>query len=579
MERIKYGWITFVFVLLWIGATPLGFYQANQLQARGGEIYLTDGNQQNLYQLSGEWLFVANSPLLTANFSSAASKPVVVPHFYSKDNDMRNHGVGSYQLLLYQLDPSAHYMIYLSKIPSAYNIHVNQKVVTGAGKVSSIISTYQPQFTADTAVFMPDASGKAVIQLEISDFDTISGGLTVPIYLAQADTMVSAVTNHQIIETLVISMLAMVGIFFALFHLVYEEDKSLIFMMGLMWLTGLFTLFHYDVGWSTFLHPFPWTWTNRFYYLSMYSFAPWLLLIIYSMPLTKPRASIKLIAQIWLSLVAVITLTLPNQIYAGIAFLLHLASVAAFGYLLIELLLSILRKQEYALILFVFIGFVLYTYVDMFVLFNTSYLFPFALLSFGLTYCLYILTRFLLMRQLNKRLEEDVSTDLLTGCKNRFSLQRAILTHDMSSHSMKNLALLFLDLNDFKMINDQYSHDVGDAILRVVGSRLRSAVRHWGEVYRYGGDEFVLIVTMSDDQTIDDVYQRISYHFKQPVIIGKHTFYVKYSLGYSLVKDTQSMEKSLHLSDQKMYKDKQSKKKTDNQSNGFLIEITDEITI
>lgn len=579
MERIKFGWITFVIVLLWLGATPLGFYQANKLQARGGEIYLSNVNQQNLYQLSGEWLFTSNSPLLSANFSSAASKTVNVPHYFAKDKDMANHGVGSYQLVLFQLDPSAHYMMYLSKVPSAYNLYVNTKEITGAGRVSNLISTYQPQFTADTAVFMSDANGKAVIQLEVSDFDTISGGLTVPIYFAHADTMVSAITYHQIIETLVISLLVMVGIFFGLFHLVYEEDRSLVFMMGLMWLTALFTLFHYDVGWSIFLQRLPWTWTNRFYFISMYSFAPLLLWMIDSMPLTKQRPSIRLVAQIWLSVVAVITLTLPNQIYAGIESLLHLVSLVAFMYLLIELLLSIIRKQEYAFILFASIGFVLYTYVDMFILLNLSYLFPFALLALGLTYSLHILTRFLMIRRLNKRLEEDVSTDLLTGCKNRFALQRVILSHDMSSSPSKKQALLFLDLNDFKMINDQYSHDVGDAILRVVGSRLRSAVRNWGEVYRYGGDEFVLIVGMSENQSIEDMYQKISYHFKQPVIIGIHTFYIKYSLGYSLVDDTQSMEKSLHISDQKMYEHKQSKKKTAKQSPGFLVEISDEIKI
>ncbi|HBS92199.1 MAG TPA: hypothetical protein DEA51_07000 [Erysipelotrichaceae bacterium] len=579
MERIKFGWITFVIVLLWLGATPLGFYQANKLQARGGEIYLSNVNQQNLYQLSGEWLFTSNSPLLSANFSSAASKTVNVPHYFAKDKDMANHGVGSYQLVLYQLDPSAHYMMYLSKVPSAYNLYVNKKEITGSGRVSNLISTYQPQFTADTAVFMSDANGKAVIQLEVSDFDTISGGLTVPIYFAHADTMVSAITYHQIIETLVISLLVMVGIFFGLFHLVYEEDRSLVFMMGLMWLTALFTLFHYDAGWSIFLQRLPWTWTNRFYYMSIYSFAPLLLWMIDSMPLTKQRPSIRLVAQIWLSVVAVITLTLPNQIYAGIESLLHLVSLVAFMYLLIELLLSIIRKQEYAFILFASIGFVLYTYVDMFILLNLSYLFPFALLALGLTYSLHILTRFLMIRRLNKRLEEDVSTDLLTGCKNRFALQRVILSHDMSSQSSKKQALLFLDLNDFKMINDQYSHDVGDAILRVVGSRLRSAVRNWGEVYRYGGDEFVLIVGMSENQSIEDMYQKISYHFKQPVIIGTHTFYIKYSLGYSLVDDTHSMEKSLHISDQKMYEHKQSKKKTAKQSPGFLVEISDEIKI
>jgi two-component system, cell cycle response regulator len=101
-----------------------------------------------------------------------------------------------------------------------------------------------------------------------------------------------------------------------------------------------------------------------------------------------------------------------------------------------------------------------------------------------------------------KSLEENVFRDALTLLNNRESfntkLEEMISEADRYEHSF---ALLFIDLNNFKQINDEYGHLVGDQILRSVGSRLNVFNRGSDYVARYGGDEFVLIAPGIADET------------------------------------------------------------------------------
>src|SRR5690606_36037035 len=88
----------------------------------------------------------------------------------------------------------------------------------------------------------------------------------------------------------------------------------------------------------------------------------------------------------------------------------------------------------------------------------------------------------------------DAAHDPLTGLANRAVFARRL--DEAIEHARFNrevLALLYLDLNDFKPINDQYGHHVGDAVLVAVGQRLAGAVRQSDTVARIGGDEFVVL--------------------------------------------------------------------------------------
>lgn len=99
------------------------------------------------------------------------------------------------------------------------------------------------------------------------------------------------------------------------------------------------------------------------------------------------------------------------------------------------------------------------------------------------------------LRQAECELEHLAAHDPLTGLLNRHRLQREIhIMIDNAKASGNGFALLFLDLDGFKAVNDRGGHEVGDRLLREVGQRLRQGVRQTDLVGRVGGDEFVILL-------------------------------------------------------------------------------------
>lgn len=127
--------------------------------------------------------------------------------------------------------------------------------------------------------------------------------------------------------------------------------------------------------------------------------------------------------------------------------------------------------------------------------------------------------------------------DALTGLFNRNMLedrlQQAIAR---SERDERHFALLFVDLDHFKPINDQYGHGVGDAVLVDVAARLSNGRRRVDTVARHGGDEFVILLTDLDDarSDADSVARHYLQVLSEPFIVDEHRFHISASIGIAL---------------------------------------------
>lgn len=129
--------------------------------------------------------------------------------------------------------------------------------------------------------------------------------------------------------------------------------------------------------------------------------------------------------------------------------------------------------------------------------------------------------------------------DYLTQLPNRKMFQDALQHSIRLSHgSGKRLALLFLDLDLFKAINDTYGHDMGDTLLKHVAQRLRASVRDRDAVARMGGDEFTVIIReLGDHGNLDIICRNILHALGQPYHVGDDILRVTVSIGVSLFPD------------------------------------------
>ncbi|NBC30548.1 MAG: diguanylate cyclase, partial [Spirochaetes bacterium] len=128
--------------------------------------------------------------------------------------------------------------------------------------------------------------------------------------------------------------------------------------------------------------------------------------------------------------------------------------------------------------------------------------------------------------------------DPLTGLPNRTAFGEQLdrlVENSRRQDDRDHWALLFLDLNDFKDINDRFGHAAGDTILTRTATRLREAIRRTDHCYRLGGDEFLVVVTnVKDDVEVAKVAAKIVEFISRPQYIGNHEMRVGVSVGITV---------------------------------------------
>ncbi|MET3172408.1 UNVERIFIED_ORG: diguanylate cyclase (GGDEF)-like protein [Arthrobacter sp. UYCu721] len=151
--------------------------------------------------------------------------------------------------------------------------------------------------------------------------------------------------------------------------------------------------------------------------------------------------------------------------------------------------------------------------------------------------------------------------DDLTGLANRAALaERLLASFEPDSDSRtRNEGLLFIDIDDFKDVNDSLGHEGGDALLILLAERLRASVRSHDLVARLGGDEFVVVVLDNDDGTpaTGPVAERIYDALSEPFVIGDRSLRVSLSIGVAQrTADTADVTELLRQADSAMYRAK-----------------------
>lgn len=147
--------------------------------------------------------------------------------------------------------------------------------------------------------------------------------------------------------------------------------------------------------------------------------------------------------------------------------------------------------------------------------------------------------------------------DPLTGATNRAAMDnRLFLAIERASQTSQRIALFFIDLNDFKIVNDKYGHEAGDKLLSEVAKNLKACLRNTDTISRYGGDEFVIIIEdIHNQEHIETVLHTIRSAINEPILINKEiTLQAKASIGMAIYpEDATDADTLIKAADESMY--------------------------
>lgn len=158
-----------------------------------------------------------------------------------------------------------------------------------------------------------------------------------------------------------------------------------------------------------------------------------------------------------------------------------------------------------------------------------------------------------------KKLKILASRDSLTGVTNRVSLEAKMSSvFRYANRTNTIVGIIFIDFDRFKLINDTFGHNVGDELLKSVAQRLRNCIRETDEVFRIGGDEFILLLTNLDvTESLIPIAQTILSALGKPHLIGDISLTLKASMGISIYPgDGNRSEDLLKCADMAMYHSK-----------------------
>lgn len=160
------------------------------------------------------------------------------------------------------------------------------------------------------------------------------------------------------------------------------------------------------------------------------------------------------------------------------------------------------------------------------------------------------------LHRAHDQLEVTVLQDALTGLGNRLQFRRYLKELVDSVDPSDSIALMFVDLDQFKSINDEFGHEVGDLLLVEVASRLQGGIRTDGLACRMGGDEFVVVLKVANVDAARRVALRLMDAIRTPLCFGSRCLRVTASIGVVIGNSNGKMEEFLHEADHAMYRAK-----------------------
>lgn len=155
--------------------------------------------------------------------------------------------------------------------------------------------------------------------------------------------------------------------------------------------------------------------------------------------------------------------------------------------------------------------------------------------------------------KLERKLALDFGTGVLNKKQGFFELKK---TMEVCQRKKIPMTIAFLDVDNLKQINDKYGHCEGDKLLNRIANIIRRNIREYDFVFRYGGDEFIVVFINADIKEAKKIWKRVEGRIYEENIRRRRPYIISISTGFARYTDDLSLQKLIEFADKNMYKNK-----------------------
>lgn len=555
--------ITFLLIFSLI-AFIWSFNKYNQpildLKSEKGILNIEEIEENTLYRLKGKWEFYPGVFLLedeVPEFRRMIEYRTIEDEWTEDPLFTNGYGYATYRLMLTGLDPDMEYGMLLEEAGSSYRLSVNGKKILSNGVIAKNgLNSIGENFT-DKDVFKSDSLGNAEIIIEVSNYEKVKSGMIFAPLFGDFDEILYFYETSLIVELFIFSVMFSMGFLFFLIYLIIKDRRS--FYMSILTLlfavrivsTGNHILYMLSPNLELSL-----VWVLRLEYLSVFLMLPVFNLLSNTFTIFKFNQLYRTISY---SLIIFFIFASVLLNHSGLEFLYFMFQflIGLYGlHYMYYAYLAYKNKNLSIYSILILIISIASAMVSNYFIQDTRYSFYFMIMIFTLFVAATVIYRFSIISERTVHLENIVKIDPLTKLWNRSYLNE--LRFDLTKYESNDLFfVLFIDLNGFKEINDEYGHKIGDEVLRITARRLRNSCHETDMIFRMGGDEFVIIAHMKDKNSIEKVIKRIRDNFAEPFAIGDLKLNLSLAIGFhQFIPNTDDLETIIAMSDKKMYEDK-----------------------
>jgi len=490
-----------------------------------------------IVELSGEWLYYDSlfvEDLVSANSEQDDNFELVnIPEYqkYQKDKNTKSFfRYGTYQLLIKGLEPDKAYGIYSREQVTSYQLYVNNKLNLFNGKVGRTKETSVPEWMPKNSVVYSDENGTLKLQMEISNFLYEDGLFWCSPYIGSPDQIYRYHVQQLIVDVSLNAVFGIIGLAFLLLFFQVKHERSVFYyaiFVLIMTVRMFFTasravmLFFPDISWEVVV---------RIEYLSGFLLLPSIIVFVaylmnYSKAVHVRNACLGLA-----TFTTIFVMMADHVTYTQ--FLNPYLYVALFS-IIISIILIFLHYRKYVfyetILIISFVNFLIGLFQQLYG--DTAAWVPIAVFNSVLGFSFILLDQFRIHIKEQEFLAINAAIDPLTSLYNRKFLINFSKSRFRDSLELNMSYVLFLDIDGFKHVNDIYGHDIGDEVMQIIGMRLKNCFSVTDYVFRYGGDEFVILMICDHIEHVKRKAKSVIKSINEPIVVGNTLHHVGISIG------------------------------------------------